>query len=115
MFWFPLASWASVEFDAHQPFCRALYRTGSTGNQDEMARTTLYEAANVLLSRITRFSKLKRWGVDVAKRRGVFSTNPDIPNHTIRAPAVAVEAANVSLCARSTAMNERFATCRLRI
>jgi hypothetical protein len=29
----------------------------------------LYEAANVLLSRITRFSKLKRWGI-VAKRRG---------------------------------------------
>jgi hypothetical protein len=30
----------------------------------------VYEAANVLLSRITRFSKLKRWGMDVAKRRG---------------------------------------------
>ena len=30
----------------------------------------LYEAANVLLSRITRFSKLKRWAMDVAKRRG---------------------------------------------
>jgi hypothetical protein len=29
-----------------------------------------YEAANVLLSRITRFSKLKRWRMDVAKRRG---------------------------------------------
>src|SRR6478752_4309668 len=26
--------------------------------------------AGVLLSRITRFSKLKRWGMDVAKRRG---------------------------------------------
>src|SRR6476659_2399192 len=37
---------------------------------DEMVRTALYEAANVLLSRITRFSKLKRWGMDVAKRRG---------------------------------------------
>lgn len=34
-----------------------------------MVRTALYEAANVLLSRITRFSKLKRWGIDVAKRR----------------------------------------------
>ncbi len=30
----------------------------------------LAEAANVLRSRITRFSKLKRWGMDVAKRRG---------------------------------------------
>src|SRR6266481_5676179 len=36
----------------------------------EMVRTALYEAANVLLARITRFSKLKRWGMDVAKRRG---------------------------------------------
>ncbi len=35
-----------------------------------MVRTALYEAANVLLSRITRFSRLKRWGMDVAKRRG---------------------------------------------
>jgi transposase len=35
-----------------------------------MVRTALYEAANVLLGRTTRFSKLKRWGLDVAKRRG---------------------------------------------
>jgi transposase len=38
---------------------------------DEMVRTALYEAANALLSRVTRFSALKRWGMDVAKRRGV--------------------------------------------
>ena len=38
---------------------------------DEMVRTALYEAANVLLSRVTRFSALKRWGVEVAKRRGM--------------------------------------------
>jgi transposase len=37
---------------------------------DEMARTALYEAANAVLSRVTRFSALKRWGIDVAKRRG---------------------------------------------
>jgi transposase len=43
---------------------------GITRTGDEMARTALYEAANVLLARITRFSKLKRWGMDVAKRRG---------------------------------------------
>jgi transposase len=43
---------------------------GITLAGDEMVRTALYEAANVLLSRITRFSKLKRWGMDVAKRRG---------------------------------------------
>ena len=33
-------------------------------------RPALYEAANVLLARITRFSKLKRWARDVAKWRG---------------------------------------------
>src|SRR5262245_8128360 len=38
---------------------------------DEMVRTALYEAANVLLSRVTRFSALKRWGLEVAKRRGM--------------------------------------------
>jgi transposase len=43
---------------------------GITRAGDGMVRTALYEAANVLLSRITRFSKLKRWGMDVAKRRG---------------------------------------------
>ena len=43
---------------------------GITRAGDEMVRTALYEAANVLLVRITRFSKLKRWGMDVAKRRG---------------------------------------------
>jgi transposase len=36
-----------------------------------MVRTVLYEAANVLLSRTTRFSALKRWALDVAKRRGM--------------------------------------------
>lgn len=33
---------------------------GVTRAGDEMVRTALYEAANVLLARITRFSKLKR-------------------------------------------------------
>ena len=38
---------------------------------DAMVRTALYEAANALLSRVTRFSALKRWGLQVAKRRGL--------------------------------------------
>lgn len=37
---------------------------------DAMVRTALYEAANVMLSRTTRFSALKRWAMDVARRRG---------------------------------------------
>jgi transposase len=31
----------------------------------------LYEAANVMLTRASRFSSLKRWALDVAKRRGL--------------------------------------------
>jgi len=38
---------------------------------DGVVRTALYEAANVLLSRVTRFSALKRWALEVAKRRGL--------------------------------------------
>jgi transposase len=38
---------------------------------DAMVRTALYEAANVMLTRAGRFSALKRWGLEVAKRRGM--------------------------------------------
>jgi transposase len=38
---------------------------------DAMVRTALYEAANVMLTRSGQFSTLKRWGLEVAKRRGV--------------------------------------------
>ncbi len=44
---------------------------GITRVGDTMVRTALYEAANILLSRVTRFSALKRWGMEVAKRRGL--------------------------------------------
>jgi transposase len=43
---------------------------GITRVGDAMVRTALYEAANILLSRVTRYSALKRWGMEVAKRRG---------------------------------------------
>jgi len=36
---------------------------GITRVGDAMVRTALYEAANTLLSRVTRFSALKRWGM----------------------------------------------------
>jgi transposase len=46
--------------------------TGSiTRAGDAMVRTALYEAANAMLSHATRFSALKRWAMDVAKRRGL--------------------------------------------
>ena len=38
-----------------------------------MVRTALYEAANVLLSRVTRYAAPKRWGLVAAKRRVVRS------------------------------------------
>ena len=38
---------------------------------DAMVRTALYEAANVMLTRTTRVSTLKRWALEVAKRRGM--------------------------------------------
>ncbi len=37
---------------------------------DTMVRTALYEAANVMLTRAGKFSTLKRWALEVAKRRG---------------------------------------------
>jgi transposase len=36
-----------------------------------MVRAALYEAANVMLTRAGKFSSLKRWALEVAKRRGV--------------------------------------------
>jgi transposase len=38
---------------------------------DAMVRTALFEAANVMLSRVTRFSTLKAWALRVAKHRGI--------------------------------------------
>ena len=38
---------------------------------DAMVRTALYEAAHIMLTRAVRFSALKRWALEVAKRRGM--------------------------------------------
>jgi transposase len=46
-------------------------RTGGiTKCGDRMVRALLCEASNALLTRVQRWSWLKRWGVDVARRRG---------------------------------------------
>ena len=37
---------------------------------DAMVRTALYEGAHIMLTRAVRFSALKRWAIEVAKRRG---------------------------------------------
>lgn len=36
-----------------------------------MVRTALFEAAHIMLTRATRFSSLKRWALEMAKRRGM--------------------------------------------
>ena len=41
---------------------------------DDLARTVLYEAAHSLLIRGTKWSALRAWGINVAKRR--VSTSP---------------------------------------
>ena len=38
---------------------------------DALVRTALYEAAHILLTRAVRFSRLKRRGLNVARRRGM--------------------------------------------
>jgi transposase len=38
---------------------------------DAMTRTALFEAANTMLSRVTRFSALKAWALRIAKLRGL--------------------------------------------
>jgi transposase len=54
------------------------YQSGETDVQgrisrcgDELARTALYEAAHSLLIRGTKWSALRAWGMNVAKRRGM--------------------------------------------
>jgi transposase len=44
---------------------------GITRVGDASVRSALHDAANALLSRVARFSALKRWAMEVAKRRGM--------------------------------------------
>src|SRR4051794_121457 len=64
--------------DAHLGLTPKKYQSGETDVTggiskagDAMARTALYEAANVMLTRAGKFSTLKRRGLEVAKRRGM--------------------------------------------
>jgi transposase len=69
---------ASKAVGAHFGLTPKKYQSGETEITggiskvgDAMVRMALYEAANVLLSRTTRFSTLKRWALEVVRRRGV--------------------------------------------
>ncbi|KAA3447255.1 hypothetical protein C7I87_27925 [Mesorhizobium sp. SARCC-RB16n] len=63
---------------AHLGLTPAQYQSGETDIQgkvsrcgDELARTALYEAAHSLLVRSKKWSSLRAWGMNIAKRRGM--------------------------------------------
>jgi len=68
----------SRDVGAHLGLTPQRYQSGETDVQghisrcgDELARTALYEAANSLLIRSSKWSALRAWGMNVAKRRGM--------------------------------------------
>jgi transposase len=68
----------SRDVGAHLGLTPRRYQSGETDVQgrisrcgDELARTALYEAAHSLLIRGTKWSSLRAWGMNVAKRRGM--------------------------------------------
>jgi len=63
---------------AHLGLTPARYQSGETDIQgrvsrcgDELARTALYEAAHTLLVRSKKWSSLRAWGLNIARRRGM--------------------------------------------
>src|SRR5947199_10106962 len=68
----------SRDVGAHLGLTPKRYQSGETDVQggisrcgDELARTALYEAAHSLLVRSRRWSSLRAWGMQVARRRGM--------------------------------------------
>lgn len=68
----------SRDVGAHLGLTPKRYQSGETDAQgsisrrgDELARTALYEAAHSLLIRSRRWSTLRAWGMQIAKRRGM--------------------------------------------
>jgi transposase len=68
----------SRDVGAHLGLTPRRYQSGETEVQgrisrcgDELARTALYEAAQTLLIRSTKWSALRAWGMNIAKRRGM--------------------------------------------
>lgn len=69
---------SSQSVGPHLGLTPARYQSGETDIQgkisrcgDELARTALYEAAHSLLVRSKKWSSLKAWGMNIAKRRGM--------------------------------------------
>jgi transposase len=68
----------SRDVGAHLGLTPRRYQSGDTDVQgrisrcgDELARTALYEAAHSLLIRSSKWSTLRAWGMQIAKRRGM--------------------------------------------
>lgn len=68
----------SRDAGAHLGLTPRRYQSGETDIQgrisrcgDELARSLLYEAAHTLLTRSRKWSSLKAWGMNVARRRGM--------------------------------------------
>jgi transposase len=68
----------SRDVGAHLGLTPRRYQSGETDVQgrisrcgDELARTALYEAAHALLIRSAKWSSLRAWGMNIAKRRGM--------------------------------------------
>jgi transposase len=68
----------SRDVGAHLGLTPRRYQSGETDVQggisrcgDALARTALYEAAHSLLIRSTKWSTLRAWGMNIAKRRGM--------------------------------------------
>jgi transposase len=66
------------QVDAHLGLTPRAYQSGEIDRSghiskcgDRMLRHLLYEAASVLLTRTRKWSRLRAWGVSVAKRRGM--------------------------------------------
>ena len=68
----------SRDVGAHLGLTPTRYQSGETDIQgkvsrcgDELARTALYEAAHTLLIRSGKWTSLRAWGMNIAKRRGM--------------------------------------------
>lgn len=68
----------SRDVGAHLGLTPARYQSGETDIQgkisrcgDELARTALYEAPHTLLVRSKKWSSLRAWGMNIARRRGM--------------------------------------------
>ena len=70
-----------------------------------MLRSYLYEAANVLLTRVAKWSALKAWGVRLAKRSGLVPgaqaiavmVDPNIPGSQAQAKEAQEAMANIGV------------------